>query len=283
MTINLRGRLLDLSTPLVMGIINATPDSFYPQSRVLGTVDAGAAVKMAARHLSEGAAILDVGACSTRPGSEAVTADEELRRLDLVLPAIRDAFPDAVISIDTFRASVIRHCVERYRIDIANDVSAGSADPGMFATVAELRLPYILMHGYTPTAVASTEAEPCTPASLLRFFAAKLAELRELGVADVILDPGIGFGKTTEESFAILNALPQLIAATPDEPWLIALSRKRLVWQTLNTRPDLALNGTTVLNTVALRAGAHIVRVHDVLPAVEAVALIDHLRATAPS
>ena len=282
MTINLKGRLLDMSRPLVMGIINATPDSFFSGSRLIdggAMADADiaeAALAMAVRHISEGADILDVGACSTRPASIPVTEEEELRRLDSVLPAIREAYPEAVISLDTFRASVVRHCADRYDIDIVNDVSAGRVDTEMFATVAARRLPYVLMHGYArhTDATAAAPHERCTPAALLRFFAEKLLELRELGVADVILDPGIGFGKSSEESFAILEALPRLIAAMPEEPWLIALSRKSIVWQTLGTTPDDALNGTTVLNTIALQAGAHMIRVHDVQSAVQAVRLV---------
>ncbi len=272
---------MSLDEPIVMGIINATPDSFYAPSRVeaiesiesMESMESIASIEsMARRHLDEGAAILDVGACSTRPSSAPISEAEELARLDAVLPALRRACPDAIVSVDTFRPAVARHCAERYAIDIINDISGGS--PDMFSTVADLRLPYILTYN-----AASTTAESPSPSAAARYLAERLQTLNDLGATDVILDPGIGFGQTPEQSFAILAALPQLIAAFPNSPWLVGLSRKRIVYQTLGITPDEALNGTTVLNTIALQAGAHILRVHDVRPARESITLLQAMKA----
>ncbi len=296
MTLNIAGKLIDFSSPQVMGIINVTPDSFYAGSRTpiasgaSGESSAGASslLRRAEEMVAQGAAILDIGACSTRPGSAPVSADEEWRRLDAALTALaplRASHPDVLISIDTFRADVARRCVRDHGIHIINDISAGQLDDTMFATVAELSTPYILMHNPSPDPASpsssaflpasSTESSSFLP-SVARFFAERLAQLYALGVADVILDPGFGFGKTLEENYALLHHLNDLICLFPDNPFLIALSRKSMIYRLLGITPDEALNGTTVLHTLALQAGAHILRVHDVLPAVESIRLVQY-------
>ena len=293
MTINLHGRLLNLTCPITMGIINATPDSFFAGSRT-GAEDgdneemARRALELAQRHLSQGATILDVGACSTRPASHPTTPDEERRRLDCVLPVLRQHFPDAIISLDTFRADIADHCAERYAIDIINDVSAATIDPGIADVAARRRLPYVLTHGYCPTTQAE-DAYQLQPddemphITLARFFACHIEHLHNRGVADIILAPGFGFGKTRQQNFCILQHLNELTNTFSHYPWLIALSRKRMVYETLHTTPDEALNGTSVLNTIALQAGAHILRVHDVQPAQEAIQLLNALNFPTPS
>ena len=272
---NIAGRLIDLSRPQVMGIINVTPDSFYAGSRTPMT---DALLQRAEEMVEQGAAILDVGACSTRPGSTPVSAEEELRRLDgafAALAPLRDRHPELVISLDTFRADVARRCAHDYDVHVINDISGGQLDPEMFTTVADLHLPYILTHYplLDPTG-RSTHGEPLSllPA-VARFFADRLAQLYELGVADVILDPGFGFGKNLEENYELLHHLADLIRLFPDNPFLIALSRKSMIYRLLDITPDDALNGTTVLHTLALQAGAHLLRVHDVRPAIEAIRL----------
>jgi dihydropteroate synthase len=293
MDININGHLMDFNAPQVMGIINVTPDSFFAESRL--SVEPDAIVSRARGMMEAGATILDVGAVSTRPGASPVSADEELSRLDPALTALRRAFPDALISVDTFRATVARRVVRDFNVQIINDVSAGALDPDLFATVADLRVPYVLTHGggYASTAVPSpsTSATASDPASLsasavaphlsrrvdpisvqvARFFAERLQQLYALGVADVILDPGFGFGKNLEQNYALFHSLPELIKLFPDNPFLIGVSRKSMVYRLLGTTPEQALNGTTVLHTLALQAGAHILRVHDVPEAVEAV------------
>ena len=277
--LNIAGRLIDFSTPQVMGIINVTPDSFYAGSRTPMT---DALLQRAEEMVEQGAVILDVGACSTRPDSTPVSADEELRRLDTAFAALtplRDRHPDIIISLDTFRADVARHGVRDYGVHIINDISAGRLDPAMFTTVADLRVPYILTHYPHPSSLTPhpSSLTPHPSSSFLpdvaRFFAERLARLYDLGVADVILDPGFGFGKTLEENYELLRHLADLIRLFPDNPFLIALSRKSMIYRLLDITPDDALNGTTVLHTLALQAGAHLLRVHDVRPAIEAIRL----------
>lgn len=282
MTLNIDGRLLDFSTPQVMGIINVTPDSFYASSRTTHA----SVLSVAESMIASGATILDIGACSTRPESCPVSADEELRRLDAALTALsplRTTHPDILISLDTFRAAVASHGVREHGIHIVNDVSAGSLDPLMFETVADLHVPYVLTHsGGLPATPAPTAPSPvATPATFLpsvaRFFADRLQQLYALGVSDVLLDPGFGFGKTVEQNFTLLRHLGDLIHLFPEHPFLIGLSRKSMICRTLDITPDAALNGTTVLHTIALQAGAHILRVHDVSPATESIRLLTAL------
>lgn len=271
-TLNIRGQLMDLNRPRVMGILNLTPDSFYADSRC----GAEEAVERARRMLDEGADMLDLGACSTRPASDPAGADEEWSRLEPALAAIRRALPDALLSIDTFRADIARRCVCDYGADLINDVSGGDGDPAMFATVAELRVPYVLTHGFATTVSATDTAQLL--GEVARTLAQRTQQLHELGVADVILDPGFGFGKTLEQNYQLLGALGDLMRAFPGYPLLVGISRKSMIHRLLGISPEQALNGTTVLNTIALQAGAHLLRVHDVREAVEAVALVHNIQ-----
>ena len=259
-TLNCNGRLLDLSEPQVMGIINLTPDSFYAASRKQAE---GEIMARCHQILLEGASIIDVGACSTRPGGELVSEEEEAERLQRGLRLIRREMPDAILSIDTFRPEVARMCIEEYGADIINDVE-GSDE--MFQTVARLRTPYIYM------------SRKATVHDILLDFAQAVQRLRDLAQKDIILDPGFGFGKTPEENFQLLRELEKLHVL--DLPLLVGMSRKRMVWQTLKVTPDNALNGTTVLNTIALQKGAFILRVHDVKEASEAVKLVLNLKSS---
>ncbi len=282
-SVNIAGQLVTFTEPWVMGILNVTPDSFYAASRTHGVE---AVVARARQILDEGGRIVDVGACSTRPGSTPVDEDEEWRRLDGALSALRHELPEAVLSVDTFRAGVARRCVEEYGVQIINDISGGERDAKMFETVAELGVPYVLTHDGTNalTLVGSSSPFP-TPsaadeaylASVARYLADRLQQLYDLGVADVILDPGFGFGKTMEQNYLLLHRLSDFMHLFPDNAFLVGVSRKRMVWQLLGITSDEALNGTTVLHTLALQAGAHLLRVHDVRAAVEAVTITSKL------
>lgn len=256
-TINVRGKLLALAHPQVMGILNVTPDSFYAGSRVQ---TAEAIVARAHQILDEGGTMIDVGACSTRPGGDPVDEQGEMQRLRMALEAIRKELPEAVLSIDTFRPSVAKMAVEEYGADIINDVSEG-ADSDMFPTVARLGVPYILM-----------SVQP-TLETMMTGFAREVQLLRDLGQKDIILDPGFGFGKTMEGNFSIMREMDKLHVM--ELPLLVGISRKRMIHQTLGLAVDETLNGTTVLNTISLLKGAHILRVHDVREAVQAVALVE--------
>ncbi len=283
-TIHLAGQLVTLDKPLVMGILNATPDSFFAGSRTPVASGADALVARARRLLEQGASILDVGAVSTRPGAVAADADEELSRLSAALEALRSALPDAVVSVDTFRPSVAQRVVCDYGVAMINDVS-GCANPAMAAAVAELGVPYVLTHNplglntnmSAPPAEAATDVP--VDVRVAQFFAGRLQELYAAGVADVVLDPGFGFGKTLAENYALMAALPRLVSLFPQTPFLVGISRKSMIYRLLGTDPEAALNGTSVLNTVALQAGAHILRVHDVREAAEAVAIVNALHA----
>ena len=267
-TLNCNGHLLDLHTPLVMGILNVTPDSFYAESR---TMSEQQIIGRAQQILQEGASIIDVGACSTRPDSEPVTQQEEMERLRFALGLIRQEAPSAVVSVDTFRPDVARMVVEEYGADIINDVGA-PANPQfsivngqrpMFRMVARLHVPYILM-----------SQEPTMRDMLLRF-AQEVDELRSYGQKDIILDPGFGFGKTLEQNYAIASQLEQLQML--HLPVLVGFSRKSMIYRLLGTQPEQALNGTTVLNTVSLMKGVSIIRVHDVREAVETIKIVRSL------
>lgn len=254
-TINVRGELINLGSPMVMGILNVTPDSFYAGSRVQ---TADAIRQRAHQIMAEGGGMIDVGACSTRPGGEVVSEVEEMRRLEMALPIIKEAEPNAILSVDTFRASVARRMIEDFGVDIINDVEEGR-DKAMFETVAELGTPYILM------SVAPTIE------TMLLGFAEKVNQLRALGQKDIILDPGFGFGKSLEENFVVLNEMEKLHVL--DLPILVGISRKRMIHQTMDITAADSLNGTTVINTWALEKGAAVLRVHDVRAAVEIVKL----------
>ncbi len=272
-TINAGGQLIDFSTPKVMGILNVTPDSFYQQSRV---PSADAALARAEKMLADGADMLDIGAYSSRPGAADISPIEEESRLLPVIRAIRKEFPLAILSIDTFRASVAEAAVTE-GAHIINDISGGELDPGMFSTIARLNVPYILMHMKgTPQTMNTMAHYDDIFMEIMQYFSRKLSLLREFHVHDVILDPGFGFAKTTEQNFELLNHFE--LFKTTGLPVLAGLSRKRTIWKTLNISSNEALNGTTVLNTIALLKGADILRVHDVKEAAEAVKLVSYTK-----
>ena len=257
-TLNVHGQLLDLSRPLVMGILNATPDSFYADSRQQTEEDIASCC---AQMLSDGAAIIDVGGCSTRPGGEVASEAEEMKRLRTALAVVRREHPKAVISVDTFRPDVVRMAVEEFGADIINDVNGG--EPEMFRMVTRLRVPYILM-----------SLQP-TMRDMLLSFAEKVQQLRDMGANDLILDPGFGFGKTLEQNYEIMNELEKL--QVMELPLLVGISRKSMIYRSFGCTPQEALNGTTALNTIALMKGASILRVHDVKEAMECVKIVQQL------
>ena len=257
-TIQIRGKLMDLSTPQVMGILNVTPDSFFAGSR-MQTEQAIAG--RANQIVAEGATMIDVGGCSTRPGSEPVSEAEEMQRLRLALGVVRREQPHAVVSVDTFRPDVARMAVEEFGADIINDVSEGSVE--MYRMIARLRVPYILM-----------SVQP-TLHDMLLAFAREVQQLRDFGVKDIIFDPGFGFGKTVAQNYEVMNQLERLLVM--DLPLLVGISRKSMIFKLLGLTPDESLNGTSVLNTIALMKGASILRVHDVKEAVECVRIVESL------
>ncbi|SEJ80887.1 dihydropteroate synthase [Dyadobacter sp. SG02] len=267
-TLNIRGTLLDLSTPVVMGIMNITPDSFYSGSRVAAVDEI---VEKAGQMLSEGAGMIDIGGYSTRPGAREVSAQEEADRIESAVEPLAKFFPDLIISVDTFRAEVAERGI-RKGAHIINDVAGGTLDDAIFDTVARLRVPYILMHmrGTPQTMNDLTHYERLVP-DILRDLREKAIILQSKGVADLIIDPGFGFAKTIAQNFELMRELEQFKLL--GYPVLVGISRKTTIYKTLHISPDEALNGTTVLNTLALERGASILRVHDVKPAVEAVKL----------
>ena len=273
-SLNLKGRLVTIDRPWVMGIINVTPDSFYSSSRV---GDEQTLVKRVQTMLADGVDVIDVGACSTRPGSESVDAKGEMKRLEWALAVIRRVAPDVILSVDTYRAEVARRCVEQWGIDIINDISGGTLDEKMFRTVADLRVPYVMMHmrGTPETMSAMTDYDNVT-AEVLNWMSRRIDELRQLGVQDIIVDPGFGFAKTVEQNYELLSRLEAFHSL--EAPILVGVSRKRMIYIPLDCDASHALNGTTVVNTIALMQGAHILRVHDVRAAAEAVKLVTQLR-----
>ena len=266
---------MDLSVPRVMGILNVTPDSFFAGSRTQAEADVA---RRAERLLAEGADILDIGGYSTRPGADEVPPAEEWARLSLGLKAVRSVSAEAVVSVDTFRADIARRCVEEYGVAIVNDISGGELDAQMFPTVAALGVPYVLMH---MKGVPQTMQQAPRYDDVLRdvtlYFARKVQQLRDLGAKDIILDPGFGFGKALDDNYRLLACLDEF--ALFGLPILAGVSRKSMIGCVLDLPPEQRLNGTTVLNTLCLAKGAHILRVHDVRPAVEAVRLVQAMRA----
>ncbi len=259
-TINIKGHLLDLSQPHVMGILNVTPDSFFSGSRKQTEQEIS---ERADQILSEGASIIDVGAYSTRPGATFVSEEEEMARMRYGLEIVRRAHPNAIVSIDTFRSSVASMSVNEFGADIINDVSEGEADCTLFRTVAQLNVPYILM---------STKP---TLRDMMISFAQKVQQLRDLGVKDIILDPGFGFGKTIEQNFCILSDMEKLREL--ELPILVGISRKSMIFKTLECTPNESLNGTSVINTISLMKGASILRVHDVKEATEVIKIVNKM------
>lgn len=269
-TLNCKGRLLAVDKPLVMGIINATPDSFYSGSRYQG-IDR--IVQQAEQMLKDGATILDIGGQSTRPGSEKITAEEELKRVIEPIAAIQKEFPGAFISVDTWYAKVATEAVAS-GASIINDISAGSMDTGMIETAASLQAPYILMHMQgTPQTMHQQPQYENVTGEVLDFFIGKTAQLQQSGITDIIIDPGFGFGKTSIHNFELLRNLS--LFAMLKRPILLGISRKSTIYKTLGITVNEALNGTTVLNTIGLMNGASILRVHDVKEAMEAVNLVE--------
>lgn len=272
--INVNGSLLDLSTPCVMGILNVTPDSFYAGSRMQTEADIAARVE---QIVKEGAGIIDIGAYSSRPNADPVSAQEEMERLRLGLEVIGRVCPDAVVSVDTFRADVARMSVEEYGVAIINDISAGEMDAEMFSTVARLNVPYIMMHMQgTPQNMQQCPHYDNLLKEVFEYFARKVQQLRDRGVKDIILDPGFGFGKTLEHNYELLAHLDDFRVF--ELPLLVGISRKSMIYRLLEITPQEALNGTTVLNTLCLLKGADILRVHDVREAVEAVKTVEAMK-----
>lgn len=272
--INVKGRLLDLSAPQVMGILNVTPDSFYSGSRMQTEEDI---TERARQIVAEGASIIDIGAYSSRPSAEHISAEEEMSRLRTGLKILNRDHPDAIISVDTFRADVAEQCVKEYGVAIINDIAAGEMDHRMFHTVAELGVPYIMMHMQgTPQNMQKEPHYDNLIRDIFMYFARKVQQLRDLGAKDIILDPGFGFGKTLEHNYELMAHLEEFRIF--ELPLLVGVSRKSMIYNLLGGTPQDSLNGTTVLDTVALMKGANILRVHDVREAVEAVRIVEKLR-----
>jgi dihydropteroate synthase len=269
-SINCKGKLIDLSSPKVMGILNITPDSFFDggkfnnQSSIISHVE---------KMLSEGATFIDIGAYSSRPGAKHISEEEELYRLLPVVELLLNEFPQILISVDTFRSNVAKQCIQKGAC-IVNDISAGNMDPKMFETVAKLQVPYILMHMQgTPQNMQANPTYTNILKDILYYFSQKIEELRTLGVNDIIADVGFGFGKTLEHNYALLSNLA--LFKNLEIPLLVGLSRKSMLYKPLNNTSNEALNATTTANTIALLNGASILRVHDVKEAVEAVKIVE--------
>lgn len=270
-SLNLRGQLTEITSPQVMGIVNVTPDSFYAQSRKQTAREIGEQVD---KMLNEGADMIDVGAYSSRPGADDVSPEEEMDRLARGLDIIREQHSEVIVSVDTFRAKVAKECVERYGADIINDISGGDLDPEMFETAAALNVPYILMHMKgTPQNMQKAPCYDHLMSEMLQYFAERINRLHLLGLNDIILDPGFGFAKTLDHNYQLMKHLSEL--HTLGLPLLAGISRKSMIYRLLDSTPQEALNGTTVLNTLALVQGASILRVHDVKAACEAVKIVE--------
>jgi len=276
-TINLNGNLISLSSPVVMGILNVTPDSFYDGGAYTSE---SAILKRAAQILNEGGQFIDIGAMSTRPGAVEISLQEELDRLLSAVRAVKEKFPEASISVDTYRSEVVKAVFNEIGGFVVNDISGGTFDPEMFETVGGLHLPYILMHskGKSEKMQNGPVYEDVFKEVVL-FLATQLQKLKLLGVCDVVIDPGFGFGKTAEHNYDLLNHLNAFKIF--ELPILVGVSRKAMIWRALNISPDESLNGTTVLNTLALTGGCDILRVHDVKEAVETIKLISKIKCIA--
>ncbi|MEL0454612.1 dihydropteroate synthase [Flavobacteriaceae bacterium SZ-1-7] len=272
MTINCKGKLIDLSTPKVMGILNITPDSFYDGG--MHKNEKGI-LKYIESMLNEGATFIDVGAYSSRPNAEHVSETEELKRIIPIVNLILKEFPEILLSIDTFRSEVAKQCIEAGAA-LINDISAGKMDEHMLQTVADLHVPYIMMHmrGTPQTMQQQTDYDNLAK-DILFYFSERIAAAKALGIVDVIIDPGFGFAKTRKQNFELLNKLE--LFKMIEKPLLIGISRKSMIYKTLQTSANEALNGTSVLNTIALQKGASILRVHDVREAVECIKLVESL------
>lgn len=272
--INVKGQLIDLEVPRVMGILNITPDSFYTGSRYNKEKEI---IDAAGRMLEEGADFIDIGGYSSKPGAEDISAGEEKRRVLTAIRYVSKEFPQAIISVDTFRAEVAREAISECGAHIVNDISGGETDPRMIELITELNVPYIIMHMKgTPQTMQKNPVYEDVVSEILMWFGQKTVSLMAAGVKDIIVDPGFGFGKNVQHNFEILRRLEEFRIA--GLPLMVGLSRKSMIWKTLNTTPEESLNGTSVLNAAALLKGADILRVHDVKEAVEVVKLISKLK-----
>lgn len=277
--INANGKLIDLSHPQVMGILNVTPDSFYAGSRKQSEAEIVARIH---QIMDEGGNIIDIGAYSSRPNAAEVSTEEEMRRLRFGLNIIRRELPHAIVSVDTFRASVAQMCVEEYGTALVNDISAGEMDKHMFETIARLGVPYIIMHMQgTPQTMQKHPHYDNVLKEVLRYFSEKVQRLCDLGVKDIILDPGFGFGKTLEHNYALLNQLEEF--SVFGLPVLVGVSRKSMIYKLLDCTPEDALYGTIAVHTIALMKHADILRVHDVKAASETVQIVEATRLQANS
>jgi dihydropteroate synthase len=268
--LNFQGTLFDLSSPIVMGILNITPDSFYDGGRY---TTKETILRRCENILSEGAAIIDIGAYSSRPGAENISEDEELTRLTTAMQAIRKEFPDALISTDTFRSTIAYRVVNDFGVQMINDISAGAMDAAMFETIAGLKVPYIMMHmkGTPQTMQQQTNYEHLV-ADILRYFAERIEKAIDAGIHDIIIDPGFGFGKTVEQNFQLLSRLDEFRIF--ELPIMAGVSRKSMINKTIGSNPEGALAGTIAANTLALLKGADILRVHDVKEAVDTIKVV---------
>jgi dihydropteroate synthase len=272
-TLNIKGALVAIDRPIVMGILNVTPDSFYADSRKQTETAIDERIQTI---LSEGGKIIDIGGYSSRPNAVDISPEEELERLTVALKIIRAHYPDTIVSVDTFRAFVARRVVEDFGVDIINDISGGEIDTAMFETVAQLHVPYILMHMRgTPQTMQQHTDYTDMMEEIMLYFANKINQLRQLGVNDIILDPGFGFSKTVDQNYLLMQHLEDFKEF--ERPLLVGISRKSMIFKYLGGTASDSLNGTTVLNTYALLKGAHILRVHDVKEAVEAIKIVNKL------
>ena len=272
-TMNLRGKLVELRRPWVMGILNVTPDSFYADSRT-PMAEPERIAQRVRQMLAEGADIIDVGAYSSRAGADDISPLEEMRRLEVALTTVREVAPEVYVSVDTFRSEVARQCVEHFGVDLINDISGGVLDRAMPKVVARLEVPYIIMHmkGNPETMQTAPEYQDVV-AEVLEFLARQQQRFFDAGGKDVIIDPGFGFGKTLQHNYRLMDRLQDFHEL--HAPLLVGVSRKSMIYKLLETTPQDALNGTTVLHTIAMMKGAHILRVHDVQAAVEARTLME--------
>ena len=272
-TLNIKGKLISLEKPLVMGILNVTPDSFYADSRK----QTEAAIEERIQTiLSEGGDIIDLGGYSSRPDAQEVSSEEEMNRLTIALKILNSHYPNVTLSVDTFRADIARRCVEDYGVAIINDISGGELDKAMFSTIAQLRVPYIIMHmrGTPQTMQQHTDYHDLMEEIML-YFARKVNKLHLLGVKDLIIDPGFGFSKTLEQNYTLMKHLYEFKEF--NHPIMVGISRKSMIYKFLSCTQNESLNGTTILNTYALMHGANLLRVHDVKAAIEAVKLIKQI------
>lgn len=273
-SLNCRGQLIALNSPLIMGILNITPDSFYAGSRI---TEPGKILEVAAEMIDQGADLLDIGASSSRPGAREIPVKEEMKRLETALKVVRKEFPNLLLSVDTYRSEIARRVVEDFGVNMINDISGGGMDREMFPVVADLQVPYILMHMRgRPENMQKHTVYNDVVREVIRDLSGKVGRLNRMGVNDIIIDPGFGFAKNVEQNFKLLNRLEAFRIFL--QPLMVGLSRKSMIYRTLDTGPEDALNGSTVLHTIALMKGADILRVHDVREAREAVMLVQKMQ-----